>query len=142
MFHPNRRLLLAAFLAGLAVPGVTAPALAALPGADFPLDVTTDTAVPAQSIAATDAPAPVRLADNDDDDDGRRFLRRGGDDDRRRAARRGGDDDDDDEDDDDDDDDDDECDDDDGNCGRMAPRRTGPAPAQNPLIGAPRAVVN
>lgn len=39
-------------------------------------------------------------------------------------------------------DNDDDDDDDEMGGGPAAPRRTGPAPAQNPLIGAPRATVN
>ena len=126
------RLLLIAALAALAVP--VGGAMAAPPG--HAADTATATAV-GRVMAPTDA-APVRVADNDDDDD-HGWRRAGGGLDRQ-AMRRGSDDDDHDQDDHDDDDDDD--DDDDMGDGRAAPRRIGPAPAQNPLIGAPRAAVN
>ena len=119
----KRRLILAAVLAGLSL-----PAVAALPAADLPLTVPTGTAVPAEPGAA---PA-LRLADDDDDDGWRRLRGRRGD----HEGRRGGSQDDDHEDDEDEDDDDGDDD------GRAGPRRVGPPPVQNPLIGAPRAVVN
>ena len=121
MSTPTRRLVMAVVLSGVAL-----PALAALSDSEARL-------VAGKSGLAEDA-APIQLADNDDDDnrwwrkDGRR-----GDHDHRRGRHHDHDDDDDHDDDHDDDDDDDR---------RSAPRRTGPAPAQNPLIGAPRATTN
>lgn len=116
MSTPTRRLVMAVVLSGVAL-----PALAALSDGEARL-------VAGKSGLAEDA-APIQLADNDDDDnrwwrkDGRR-----GDHDHRRGRHH------------DDDDDDDHDDDDDDR--RAGPARTGPAPAQNPLIGAPRATTN
>ena len=109
-----KSLTLAALLTGLAL-----PALATLPDPAAPIarDAVASLADPAAS-------APIRLAS-------------GGGDDR--------DEEDDDDDDEDEEDDDDDCDDDEAGtagCGPAALRRKGPTPAQNPLIGAPRAVVN
>lgn len=115
MSNPTRRLVMAAILAGVAAPTLAAPS-------DSELRLAGENPVAAKDTTST------RLADNDGDDnrwwrkDGRR-----GDDDHRRGQHH-----DDDHDDDDDDDDD----------RRSAPRRTSPAPAQNPLIGVPRASTN
>lgn len=121
--QPKTRLLVIAALAVLATPLTAAAVRAALPQAGA--------AVPETAASETATPAPLRLADNDDDEGGL-WLRHGKGDQRgeMRRASRG----DDDEDDDDDDDDDDGA--------APAPVRRGPPPVQNPLIGAPRAVVN
>ena len=114
----NRGLVLAVILAGVAMPALAAP------HAGFQIAARDDTATP-------DPAAPMRLADNDDDDDDG-WRRKGDRRDRHDGERRGRHHDDDDDDDEGEDDDDD----------RAAPRRVGPAPAQNPLIGAHRANTN
>ena len=109
----DRGLVLAVILAGVAMPAIAAP------HAGFQ--------IAAGDAATPDPAAPMRLADNDDDDDG--WRRKGDRRSRHDGEHRGRHHDDDDEDEDDDDD-------------RAAPRRVGPAPAQNPLIGAHRANTN
>lgn len=112
------RAVLAVILAGVAMPAVAAPQAAFQVAADG------DTAMPGPAADA----APRRLADNDDDDDGwrRKDDRRDSHDGGRRGGRHHDDDDDD----------------DDGDDRADTPRQIGPAPAQNPLIGAPRANTN
>lgn len=118
MSNPTRRLVIAVILSGVAL-----PALAALSDSESRLVAVTS--------GATEDAAPIRLADNDGDDhrwwrkDGRR-----GDHNHRRERHH------------DDHDDDDDDDDDDDHDRRSSPRRTGPAPAQNPLIGVPSATTN
>lgn len=126
MPHIKRSLVLAAVLAGVAM-----PALAARGEADDRLAANRDGAV----ALVQDGAAPLRLADDDHDDD-RKFRRRGHDESRdsRRHSR--------DHDDDDDDDHDDHDDDDNDHRGRGAGRPAGAAAAQNPLIGTPRANTN
>ena len=118
------RAVLAVILAGVAMPAIAAPQAA------FHVAAGGDTAIADPAAEA----APMRLADNDDDDDGWRRKGEGrdrhdGHDGGRRGGRHH-------------DDDDDGGDDDDGDDRATAPRRIGPAPAQNPLIGAPRANTN
>lgn len=113
----DRGLVLAVILAGVAMPAIAAP------NAGFQ--------IAARDAATPDPAVPMRLADNDDDDDDgwrRKGDRRSRHDGEHRGRHH-----------DDDDDDDEGEDDDDDNA---APRRVGPAPAQNPLIGAPRANTN
>lgn len=126
MSKPGMNVALTLILTGLAL-----PAVAALPRTEASQTVPlTETASPARAGAQ-----PIRVADDDrDDDDDEHDWRRSRRDGVEAVMRRGDDDDDRHEDDEDDDDDDDD--------GYAAPRRTGPAPAQNPLIGAPRVRVN
>ncbi len=112
------RAVLAVILAGVAMPAIAAPQAA------FHVAAGGDTAIADPAAEA----APMRLADNDDDDDGWRRKGEGrdrhdGHDGERRGGRH-------------------HDDDDDGDDRATAPRRIGPAPAQNPLIGAPRANTN
>ena len=129
MTHRPKRLLALALLAATTAPAGLAAAMTALPG--------DPTAAPAATPAPAPTPAGLRLADSDDDKAKPFWRRAHKDDDRRRADRHRGHDDDDEEDDDDDDDDDDDG----GGRGQPA-RPILPPPAQNPLIGAPKATVN
>lgn len=126
----TRRPLLIAALAGLAA-SVALAVAAAVP------NTSTDPAI--GTVMGEGEPASVQVADNDRDEDGDAIKRhpRGhrdrADRHERKGDHRGRHHDDDDHESDDDDDDD---------GGRATPRRSGPAPAQNPLIGAPTATVN